>query len=97
MPQAIMTIYINITGSILISQLEKDHSMIETRRLKKCCHFFPNKYFYCHRIYNCVKNIVIFYVEFTKTIILFSIFIPLFFIRKFISVAKPFLKGEWGN
>ena len=27
-------IYINITKSVLISSLEKDHSMIETRRLK---------------------------------------------------------------
>ena len=27
-------IYINITNFVLISELEKDHSMIETRRLK---------------------------------------------------------------
>ena len=30
----IIIIYINITSFILISQLEKYHSMIETRRLK---------------------------------------------------------------
>ena len=34
MPQAIIMIYINITNFVLISQLEKDHSMIEMRRLK---------------------------------------------------------------
>ena len=28
-------IYINITSFVLISKLEKDHSMTETRRLKK--------------------------------------------------------------
>ena len=27
-------IYINITNFVLISQLEKDHVMVETRRLK---------------------------------------------------------------
>ena len=30
----IITIYINITSFVLISQLEKDHSMIEMRHLK---------------------------------------------------------------
>ena len=42
-------IYINITDSVLISKLEKDHSMIETRRLKNVvifiqAGFYPNKY-----------------------------------------------------
>ena len=31
--------YINITEFILINQLEKDHSMIETRRLKNAVIF----------------------------------------------------------
>ena len=34
MPYEIITVYINITNFVLIPQLEKDHSMIETRRLK---------------------------------------------------------------
>ena len=34
MSWAIIIIYINITNFALIRQLEKDHSMIETRRLK---------------------------------------------------------------
>ena len=33
-------IYINITNFVLISELEKDHSMIETRRLKNVVIFF---------------------------------------------------------
>ena len=32
-------IYINITNFILISELKKDHSMIETRRLKNVAIF----------------------------------------------------------
>ena len=40
MPQAIITIYINITTFVLISQHEKDHSMIETHRLKNVVIFF---------------------------------------------------------
>ena len=34
MAQAIIMNYINIINFVLISYLEKDHSMIETRRLK---------------------------------------------------------------
>ena len=34
MSYEIITVYINTTSFVLISQLEKDHSMIETRRLK---------------------------------------------------------------
>ena len=34
MSYAIIMTYINITKFVLINQLEKDHSMIETRRLK---------------------------------------------------------------
>ena len=37
MSQAIIIIFINITNFVLISKLEKDHSMIETRRLKNVC------------------------------------------------------------
>ena len=33
-------IYMNITSFVLISQVEKDHSMIETRRLKNAVIFF---------------------------------------------------------
>ena len=45
------------------------------------------KYFYCcYRLYICVKNIAIFYVEFTKKIIFFSLFTPQFFIPKFIRI-----------
>ena len=35
-------IYINITNFVLISQLEKDHGMIETRRLKNVV--FPKQF-----------------------------------------------------
>ena len=34
MSQVIIITYINITNFVLISELEKDHSMIETHRLK---------------------------------------------------------------
>ena len=34
MSYEIITVYINTTSFVLISQLEKDHSMTETRRLK---------------------------------------------------------------
>ena len=40
MSWAIITIYINITSVVPISQLEKDHSMTETRRLKNVVIFF---------------------------------------------------------
>ena len=40
MSQAIIMIYINITNFVLISYFEKDHSMIETRRLKNVVIFF---------------------------------------------------------
>ena len=39
MSQAIFMTYINITKFVLISKLEKDHSMIETRRLKNVVAF----------------------------------------------------------
>ena len=34
MSQVIIITYINITNFVLINELEKDHSMIETHRLK---------------------------------------------------------------
>ena len=40
MSQAIIMIYTNIINFVLISLLEKDHSMIETRRLKNVVVFF---------------------------------------------------------
>ena len=39
MSQVVIMIYINITNFVLISELEKDHSMIETRRLKNVAIF----------------------------------------------------------
>ena len=39
-----------------------------------------------------MKKTLIFYVEFTKNLILFSLFTPRFFIRKFINVVKLFLR-----
>ena len=39
MSQAIIMIYTNIINFVLISLLEKDHSMIETRRLKNVVFF----------------------------------------------------------
>ena len=57
--------------------------------VKKICqkrrrHFFKLSFIYVH-VYLC-KNIAIFYVEFTKKIIVFSLFTPKFFIQKFISI-----------
>ena len=46
MSNAIITIYINITSFVLISQLEKDHSMIETRSLKNVV-FFQTMFKFC--------------------------------------------------
>ena len=40
MSQAIIMIYTNTINFVLISLLEKDHSMIETRRLKNVVVFF---------------------------------------------------------
>ena len=40
MSQAIIMIYTNIINFVLISLLEKDHSMIETGRLKNVVVFF---------------------------------------------------------
>ena len=40
MSQAIIMIYINITNFVIMSKLEKDHSMIETHRLKNVVIFF---------------------------------------------------------
>ena len=40
MSQGIVLIYINITNLALISLLEKDHSVIETHRLKNYVIFF---------------------------------------------------------
>ena len=42
-------------------------------------------------IYNCVKTLI-FYVEFTKKIILCSLFTPWIFIRKFINSTEHFLR-----
>ena len=39
-------IYINITNFVLISKHEKDHSMVETRRLKNAF-FSPNNFKFC--------------------------------------------------
>ena len=39
MAQAIIMIYVSITNFVLISLLEKDHSIIETRRLKNVISF----------------------------------------------------------
>ena len=39
MAQAITMIYVSITNFVLISLLEKDHSIIETRRLKNVISF----------------------------------------------------------
>ena len=39
MSWAIIVIYINIAKFVLINQLEKDHSMIETHCLKKVVNF----------------------------------------------------------
>ena len=68
-----------------------------TMVLLHCCNQLSNKcrscfqtvhyyiYIYIY-IYICVKSITIFYVEFTKKMILFFLFTPQFFIRKFISL-----------
>ena len=40
MSKAIIMIYINITGFVLINELEKGHSVIEKRRLKNNVIFF---------------------------------------------------------
>ena len=40
MHEAIITIYVKITSFVLIGQLEKDHSMIETHHLKDVVIFF---------------------------------------------------------
>ena len=39
-------IYINITNFVLISELEKYHSMTEMRHLKSC-YFYPNNFKFC--------------------------------------------------
>ena len=69
--------------------------------LKRRRHFFTLFYIYQHvnifiivilyiyiyiYIYICLKNIVIFYVEFTKKIIFFSLFTSQCFIQKFITI-----------
>ena len=43
-------------------------------------------------VYITVQKILIFCVEFTKKLVLFSLFTPRFFIRKFINVAELFLR-----
>ena len=40
-------IYINIANFVLVSLFEKDHSMIEMRRLKSDVIFFPNNFKFC--------------------------------------------------
>ena len=47
-------IYINITDSVLISKLAKDHSMIETRRLKNVVIFIQTTLVTC--IENCATE-----------------------------------------
>ena len=47
-------IYINIANFVLISQLGKDHSMIKTRHLKKCCYFYPT--IIAFLIHNIIKS-----------------------------------------
>ena len=37
----------NVAEFVLISELEKDHSMIGTRRFEKCCNFYPNIFQFC--------------------------------------------------
>ena len=44
MTYAIMMTCINVAEFVLISSLEKDHSMIETRRLKN---FYLNSFKFC--------------------------------------------------
>ena len=56
------------------------------KRRKLFLYIWTCKYYCYYRIYICVKNIAIFYVEFTKKIILFSLFTPQFFIQKLISI-----------
>ena len=46
MPQVVIVIYINITNFVLISELEKYHSMTEMRHLKSC-YFYPNNFKFC--------------------------------------------------
>ena len=41
-------IYINITKFVLINELEKDHGMIETRRLKNVVIFLHLHVHTCH-------------------------------------------------
>ena len=45
----VIVTYINIAKLVLINELEKDHSMIETHLLKriKCCDFYPNNFKFC--------------------------------------------------
>ena len=39
-----MMIYINITNFVLISELEKDHSMLETHCVQNVAIFFQNSF-----------------------------------------------------
>ena len=58
------------------------------------------KCFYCHCMYNCVKNrsiVLIYYVEFAKNITLFSVVTLRFFIRKFINVTERFFRRGGGG
>ena len=48
------------------------------------------KYFYCYRIYICVKNIVIFYAELKKNFSLFSL-------PDFHKHPRTFFQRGWGN
>ena len=55
MSYAIIMIYINITSFVPISELEKDHSMIETRPLKNVVIFLQTMNFFLLRKINLTK------------------------------------------
>ena len=67
MSYAIIMIYINITNFVLISQLEKDHSMIETRCLKNDVIFFQTilRFVLSRKIINISNDIAQKYVNVT--------------------------------
>ena len=76
---------------LLISCLVVSKSFIKKVQtiFKTFLYIWTSKCFYCcYRLYICVKSFVIFYVEFKKKIILFSLFSPQFFIQKLISVLN---------
>ena len=69
MPYAIIMIYINITSFVLISQLEKDHSMIEMRHLKNAIFFQTILSFHlitAHLVSNFSFSSIIFIVSYSN-------------------------------